>query len=273
MKVGAAFLGFAVAATLLACEPKELQSIRLPTAEGLVAHWNCDSNGGNVLYDTSGHNLHGHITGGTFTSGKFGNALALARGQYVTVPSFPAQTSSFTVSIWTLLRSGELGYGDVALISTELASTGGWAINLNDATGAQYHFRYYTGTDNGTDVYVSYDCPCLVTDRWVHLVAVVDGEAMTLTFYADGDWRYSGRITQTITPGMSDLMIGHWSPTPKYYAGLIDDVAIYSRALSAHEIKLLRSTAVPDLVVPEQVTFPPDVIDAGESPDAASSDD
>jgi hypothetical protein len=57
------------------------------------------------------------------------------------------------------------------------------------------------------------------------------------------------------------------------YAGLIDDIAIYSRALSAAEVAILGSEAAPDFTVTAPITSPPESIDAGGSPDAAEITD
>lgn len=245
-----ALLGLTFMAGLTAaCGANKLQSITLPTTEGLVAHWSCDESDGNVLHDSSGKGKghDGLITGGTFTAGRFGNALALQRGQFVTVPGFQTATSSWSVAAWI---SMDLGYGEISLLTTDSPNVGGWALNIDDIT-MRASFRYYDGTTRSADGYETFEAPCLVTDhRWVHLVAVVDGDAKTLTFYADGSMRspespiYGVGLIQ---PGLSDLMIGHWTASsPRYYAGLIDDIAIYSRALNENDVRLLHSTAVPD---------------------------
>jgi hypothetical protein len=242
-------LGFLLVTGLAAaCGANKLQTITLPTTEGLLAHWSCDESDGAVLHDSSGNGYDGAITGGTFTAGRFGNALALERGQYVTVSEFPQASPSWSVAAWI---SMDLGYGDVSLLTTDLPSEGGWALNINDIS-TRASFRYYDGTARSADGYEGFACPCLVTDhRWVHLVAVVDGDAQTLTFYADGRMRSPETPIYDvglIHPGLPDLMIGHWtSSDPRYYAGLIDDIAIYSRALDPNDVLLLHSAAVPDL--------------------------
>jgi len=276
----AALLGVAAAVTnLAACAPHALQTIRplppTPTLrEGLVAHWNCDESGGDILHDTSGNNHDGQITGGgTFTTGHFGNALSLQLGQYVTVPGFPNATSSWSVSVWTEIPNG--GAGDVSLMSTELAGEGGWALRPN-IVAQTCTFRFRVGSYNGVDTYAYRGGLGLsATDRIIHVVAVVDDQAMTLTLYIDGAVRdHPISIPKTISPGLPDLLIGHSGLPEEDYAGLIDDIAIYSRALSAAEVALLGSEAAPDLItVPPPITSPPESIDAGESPDAAEITD
>ena len=267
----AALLGVAAAVTsLAACEARALQTIRplpptpTPTLlEGLVAHWNCDESGGDVLHDTSGNKHDGQLTGGTFTAGRFGNALSLQRGQYVTVPEFPSATPSWSVSAWTKIPSSDPG--DVCLIGTELAGVGGWAVRLN-ILAQTCTFRFPVGSDNGVDTYASHEGLGLsATDRFIHVVAVVDSQAMTMTLYVDGAIRdYAIRISKTISPGLSDLLIGRSGLAGEDYAGLIDDIAIYSRALTSAEVTRLRSEAAPN------ITSPAVSLDAGnESPDAA----
>jgi len=266
-------LGMAAAvASLAACQSRTLQTIHQlplppPLRDGLVAHWNCDESGGDVLHDTSGNHYDGQITGGTFTAGHFGNALSLQRGQYVTVPGFPNATPSWSVSIWTEIPNVDAR--DISVISTELAGEGGWAIRVNSVVQA-CTFRFRVGSDNGVDTYASHQGLGLsATDRFVHLVGVVDGQAMTLTLYVDGAVRDNPTpITQTISPGLPYLLIGRSGLASEDYAGLIDDITIYSRALTLAEVTQLRSEAAPN------VTLPAVRLDAGnESPDAAESRD
>jgi len=260
----AALLGVAAAVTsLAACEARPLQTIVLPGSEGLVAHWNCDESGGDLLHDTSGNKYDGQITGGTFAAGHFGNALSLERGQYVTVPGFPNATPSWSVSVWTEIPNGDAR--DISVLSTELEGVGGWGMRVNSAAQT-CTFRFRDGSANGADTYASHEgLGVSATDRFVHLVAVVDGQAMALTLYVDGAVRDSPTpISETISPGLPDLLIGRSGFADEDYAGLIDDIAIYSRALSLADVTRLRGEAAPN------ITLPTVSLDAGnESPDAA----
>lgn len=232
--------------------------------EGLVAHWNCNESGGDVLHDTSGNNYDGQVTGGTFAAGHFGNALSLQQGQYVTVPGFQNATPSWSVSVWTELPNGDAR--DISVLSTELAGQGGWAMRVNSALQT-CTFRFRVGSDNGVDTYASHQgLGVAAADRFIHLVGVVDGQDMTLTVYVDGAVRDGPTpITQTISPGLTYLLIGRSGLAGEDYAGLIDDITIYARALTLAEVTQLRSEEAPN------VTLPAVSPDAGnESPDAAA---
>ena len=269
----AAWLGMAAAVTSqAACAPHALQTISSPDLQppppppnlldGLVAHWNCDESGGNVLHDTSGNNHNGELSGGTFTSGHFDNALSLQRGEYVTVPGFPNATPSWSVSAWTEIPNGDAR--DICLISTELAGEGGWAMRANSAAQT-CAFRFPVRSDGGVDTYASHEGLGLSNnDRFIHVVAVVDADAMTLTLYVDGAVRDNPTpITQTISPGLSNLLIGRSGLGDDDYAGLIDDIAIYSRVLTLADVTQLRGEAAPN------ATLPAAGLDAGnELPDA-----
>jgi hypothetical protein len=274
----AAWLGMAAAVTSqAACAPHTLQTITSPDLQppppppnlldGLVAHWNCDESGGNVLHDTSGNNHNGELSGGTFTSGHFDNALSLQRGEYVTVPGFPNATPSWSVSAWTEIPNGDAR--DICLISTELSGEGGWAMRANSAAQT-CTFRFPVRSDGGGDTYAYHEGLGLsANDRFIHVVAVVDADAMTLTLYVDVNVRdHPTHISATISPGLSDLLIGRSGLADEDYAGLIDDIAIYSRALTSAEVTLLRNEAAPDITVPTVS------LDAGnDSPDASVSRD
>jgi Concanavalin A-like lectin/glucanases superfamily len=75
----------------------------------------------------------------------------------------------------------------------------------------------------------------LLIDRWSNVALTYDGA--TLRLYVDGrqvaDAGASGAIQVTDHP----LWIGGNEPYGEYFDGLIDELRVYSRALSAHEVR------------------------------------
>lgn len=229
------------------CAPDRLDALGLLPGTldtGLVAHWSCDETEGDVLHDSSGNGRDGVVIGGTWVQGRLGGALSFRRGDYVSVPSFPNASPSWSISLWVRVPEAELGYGYASVITTEDALVGGWEVNLTDAPGElRYHFGYFTGP--GAYEYAYHDCRCLQPDRWAHLAVVVDGSAMTLSFYLDGILESRTAIARTILPGSPTLYLGRWAGSDRLFAGQLDDVAIYGRALAAAEVAALEREAAP----------------------------
>ena len=82
--------------------------------------------------------------------------------------------------------------------------------------------------------------------QWTHLVGVVDDGALTVAVYVNGALGGSEAITQTILHGTPTLYVGKWQGTGRLLVGDVDDIVIYSRALSTDEIVELGEESPPD---------------------------
>jgi hypothetical protein len=238
-------------AGLLGCSTGPIDAVGMDPAaltDGIVAHFSFDEGTGTAVHDNTGKGHDGTITGATWLAqGRFASALRLRQGDYVAVESFPDATPSWTVAAWVQIASADMGMGEVTVLSTEEVFQGGWEINLIASdTEQRYHFGFWTGPSSTQ--YAYYDCVgCLEPDRWQHVAAVVDGQAMSLAFYLDGTLKERLPITKTIVPGRSTLYMGRWalSDPARLLSGCLDDIAIWSRPLVSEEIAQLTRAAVP----------------------------
>jgi beta-galactosidase len=74
--------------------------------------------------------------------------------------------------------------------------------------------------------------------KWHHIVGVYDGNKIYL--YVDGEIDVSTTTTGSIDRNGREVLIGENAERPgRFWNGLIDDVRIYSYALSEAEIKAL----------------------------------
>jgi len=89
--------------------------------------------------------------------------------------------------------------------------------------------------------------PILTLDIWQHLVAVRDMTAAKFHFYLNGQLVESFDVTITPVVSTYTLKIGEYAYSDRWFKGLIDEVRIYNRALSADEIKkrCLKTRIVP----------------------------
>jgi hypothetical protein len=135
---------------------------------------------------------------------------------------------------------------EATVISTELVYHGGWEMNLNLTASSQYHFGFWVGP-NPTD-WAHCECAnCIQADRWQHVVAVVDGSADTLAIYLDGVVQVRASVPKGISPGVPTLYMGRWSTTDpaRLFAGSIDDISIWRRALTDAEVASLTRAPAP----------------------------
>jgi hypothetical protein len=237
---------------LPACTPAAINVAGLPEDtlfNGLAAYWTFDETFGLTVADDSGNGRDGTISGGSWNRlpmpyGKFAGALYLAGSDTVSVPAFPQATPAFTVSAWVRVTSADLAATQPplgALLSNETVS-GGWAVYLElpsppSTANPSYVLVYYLGPGQS---YARAACACFVADAWTHVAAVVDADAGSATLYVSGAAPVEVPVPAGISPGQSTLLMGRW-PAPvlgplRNLTGALDDVAIWTRALTAEEI-------------------------------------
>ena len=83
----------------------------------------------------------------------------------------------------------------------------------------------------------------LALNTWTHLAVSYDGA--TIRLYVNGVQVGSRALTGPIAPSTGALRIGGNAVWGEYFKGLIDEVRVYNRALSAGEIQLDMVTPVP----------------------------
>jgi hypothetical protein len=211
-------------------------------ADALVAHWTFDDGSGDVASDVSGNGHDGQLTGGVWiTDGRFGGGLRFSGQDSVAVPNFPAATPNWSVSAWIRVSPSQLeanrGIGTV--MTTENFYSNGWELNVDRTTGqSEFVFSYWSPTLDG---YLHTECPCVPTNTWLHLAAVVDGAANHVTLYANGAAMDQQAKLSDILPGDSTLHFGRWNMEGRFLTADLDDVAVWGRSLTAGEIAALNN--------------------------------
>jgi len=246
---------------LLVCALAIGLSVSLASADietGLVGHWTFDDGSGTIALDSSGNGNDGTLmgspewktTGDDFRVGTGALDFAYADNDYVNCgnDSIFNIADEITVSVW--INVHEFNQRFQVVISKESAS---WMLSRNSTTD---NLRWYcigiTG-DDGTG-YVTGTVP--VNDgEWHHIVGVYDGS--TISLYTDGVLDASQPASGTINTNDHPVWIsGRATRTDRWWNGLIDDVRVYNRGLSAEEVLALWASD-PDF------NFAPQV-DAGE---------
>lgn len=215
-----------------------------------VAHWDFDEGAGTVVFDRSRNGHDGQLTGAAWSpSGRFGGAVELSQGAFVTVPNFPQASLSWTVSLWIRMSAEQLAVGKaqndwLTIISTENVFAGGWQLHVDNRTGYdRFDVAYWAGST--VNDYVVASCKCIDVGQWIHLSAVFDGAAGDLTFYRDDTAIDRRDMPMPILPGDPTLYIGTWNMGDRFLAAGIDDIAIWSRALNGAELGALSKQAAP----------------------------
>jgi hypothetical protein len=195
-------------------------------SNGLVGYWPFSGNAN----DQSGNNLNGSVSGASLVADRFGNlgkAYNFSNGnQFITLPAPPVSTftNSMSYSLW-YKEIPNTNYVNI------FNTTGNKALVLQpNAAG----IRANDGNSFGLDGYST----ALNSNGWKHICVVYVGQIISI--YINGVLANSGTTgfpntilynsTQSIV-GSTYLMGGQYP-----YSGLIDDIALYNRALTQQEI-------------------------------------
>jgi parallel beta-helix repeat protein len=195
---------------------------------GPAAWWKFDEGTGTIAYDSVDSN-NGTIYGATWTTGHINGALSFdGINDYVDCGSGPGNYDNITVSAW--MKTSVYG----TIVSNRYSSTGYGTWYTLYSTGLELG-----GNSSGSGyINVTFNTPTL-NSLWHHIVYTKDG--VNHAIYIDGVLDRQFTSTADISQS-APLFIGkRWtsSSSPLWFNGIIDDVRIYNRALSAAEVALL----------------------------------
>lgn len=200
----------------------------------VVAHWRFDETAGRVARDSSRNQRDGVLAGGNWVPGRFGGGLDLRRGDQVTVANFPQAGASFTISFWVRFSAGDLTSNRTSMVGNE-SNGGGWDVNAPDgSTPPMVQFAYPVPGGGGGSGHASVSCCTPTVDSWMHITAIREGAAGTLSMFHGQTKGGSVSPAPPILPGSATLSIGG-----PQFQGTVDEIRIYDRALTASEISAL----------------------------------
>ena len=251
----------------------------MPVTDGLVGYYPFDDGSGD---DFSGNDNHGTFQGSQTTTttgggGIVGEALDLTSGNnqnpwgtgyYVLIPNSPTLTPTDELSLVAWVKSTQwVNAGPVATNKRYLFSKGS-AYGLhgqhfaNNAPPEDGVMRYWINADNNFlavgaistvppdaagnmdafgDTVLDQGLPQL--DEWRHVVLTFDNTNTLTRLYYDGNLVAVGNVTQQINPDSNAVILGGREGYSQFFTGLMDEVAIFDRALTPCEVRLIYNVA------------------------------
>ena len=209
------------------------------TAAGdLEARWKFDENGGRQVIDSSRHGLNGRFKGQPQrVVGPLGSAVLFdGKGDCINIGYSSALrlVGSMTIGAW--IKPSLFPADDGAIVSS-LKNVGFQLDTTIDRGARTIGFKL---TDADGELMARYGATPLVVNTWYHVAGVYNAEARTLDVYLNGeldDGFLLGTVTGTQHSSREAVYIGRRSsPSGFEFAGSIDDVRIYSVALSKSQI-------------------------------------
>jgi len=198
--------------------------------EGLIGWWAFDEEAGEIVaLDYSGQRRGGVIREADRAPGTDGNALVCAGGaavggggEYLN----PGEQVSIECWVWT----DEPEQGNTWMVN-RVYQTGDTGYRLGIVKGAPC----FEVPETPWSHHLTAPDP-LPLERWVHLAGTFDGEVMRL--YVDGEMAASMDRPGPVKPNDYPLTLGSYETGHvAHFVGLLDEVRLYSRALTTQEMR------------------------------------
>ncbi len=221
---------------------------RLASADittGLVGRWALDESSGTTATDSSGFNNNGTLVNGPAwnSGGKLGGALSFdGVNDYVTLgnPASLIPGSTITLAGWMRLT-------DISVNRFVISKYDG----LNPQTDTFLRYQAGTGVMCSIGGTATTAAASVVTGQWYHVACTYDGSLIRV--YLNGvqvkTAAKSGPIADEVGTAW---LIGARTPANPgaFMHGLLDDVRVYTRALTGADVAELFNFAGPDLTPP-----------------------
>ena len=208
-------------------------AVTAPPPGGLVLSLGFDEESGLTALDASGGSRNGTIRGALRVAGHSGGALQFdGVDDWVTVSDAAALdlTSGMTLEAWVNPAAPMSGW-DTIVLKERGAGDMAYGLYANDGAPAPAGYVNVGGSHTSVP-----GAAAVAPGAWTHLATTYDGA--TLRIYVNGTLASSRPRTGNIVVSGGAVRIGGNNAWPgEFFAGLIDDVRIYNRALTALEIE------------------------------------
>ena len=211
--------------------------------QGLVGYWPFCGNAN----DESGNGNDGAVNGATLAEDRFGNAGSAysfdGLDDYIIAnasTSLDASSySEITLSAWVnTVEFSPTGSASKIITHTSIDGSNGQQYALSVQHDSALYFLAGTGQFEANGINVS--SAVLFTNQWQHAIMTYDGESVR--FYINGNLVFTKQESDNFPTSPTGALVFSSIQSSQYnrlYNGLLDDIAIYNRALTPEEVTQL----------------------------------
>ena len=232
-------------ATLDVVGPGSSPNCAVSAPEGLISWWTANYTA-NDLVSTNNGTLE---NGTSYAPGEVGFAFSFnGVNQYVSVPHSPSwdfDGNAFTIELWAMFNS-----------------VGGWQTFVADDDGSgNYNKWFFSIGYGGSGLAFCKNNYGQITglhsfsptvNQWYHIAITRAGSIWT--FYVNGSAIGADTDSSVLQTTTAPLTIGQ-AEGQGYFNGLLDEIQIYSRALSASEIQAIYQAGTNGMCAPTPLMF------------------
>jgi choice-of-anchor C domain-containing protein len=199
-----------------------ISTVSAASASDAVIILHFDEGSGTVAHDSSGNNYDGTIQGAQWVDGISGHALEFnGKNNYVTLNKNLALSDNWAIEFWakSYETSGVVYYPVGLGVGKGIGMGGNFGPIQND-------FWIYDGVN------ILHGGPSVERGTWYFITVVKNG--LSYDLYVNGILVKNGQISDI---DITEIGFGRGNSNYWYFNGIIDEIAIYPRIVSASEVQ------------------------------------
>lgn len=206
-----------------------------------VGIWFFDEDSGDTVEDSSRQANHGTLMDGPErVDGKFGKALSFNGANHVEIADSDSLdvADAITVAAWVYRNAPQVGWR--VLVSREKGTESAEHYFLG-FSGSDARWFVHTQDNDYSDTGIG---PTVPDGEWIHMAGTYNGSDVIL--YINGKEEFTTSHSGIFTSDENPIIIGaatndSGATFAEHFDGIIDEVAIFSVALSESDIKAIMS--------------------------------
>lgn len=225
-----------------------------------VAAWLFDEPASPTTPDSSGNNHTGTLNGPTRLSGRIGNALKFdGTNDEVTVAHTSKLSIPLDLSIVAWVRPDSINGRQVLLFKGSSTNDSNYWLGIDGSNVVFGFFDRSTTTlinllgiltvvtKSPEPVEFKTTHNPLSNGQWTHVAATIDTDAKRVRIYINGSLTNTFNTSALPNPNSAIFRLGR-SPTNNFFNGVLDETAIFARAITAEEVNQFAGSGLMSLL-------------------------
>lgn len=218
----------------------QISVTRADLANGLVLYMPLDEGTGKVTKDTSTNKFEGELRGNAeWVDGKFGKALKFGTsGDFVSIPDDEAFHISDAITQAAWINLDRLPSAHAIIFGTRNDGAPNRKIGFGYGMDEFNNIKVWTNNASGGFLDIDDTTTKLEPGQWYYLACTyqTDNDGL-VEIYVDGELTHSQKSNNPVNPSGApvEVTIGTW--TTEAWPGIVDEVRLWNRILTAAEIK------------------------------------